>query len=46
MEMLGVFWLIGFAAGYAVRAYISRRRRAERRKKFYEKRPEYGNHRD
>jgi hypothetical protein len=34
--------LVGFACGYAVREYISRRRRAANRKRFYEEHPEFG----
>ena len=32
-----VLLLVGFAAGYGVREFISRRRRAESKRKYYER---------
>jgi hypothetical protein len=40
--ILWVTLFIGFAGGYGLRDYISRRRRKAARKKFHDENPEYG----
>jgi hypothetical protein len=40
LELLLLPLVIGFACGYGVREWISRRRRAAARKKYYERHPE------